>query len=63
MLLEDQLSDAIKHSGAGEFDGDDYGGGVCTIYMYGPSAERLFTVTLSIQKKFRAPAGSYIIKR
>jgi hypothetical protein len=63
MLLEDQLADAIKHSEAGEFDGDEYGGGVCTIYMYGPSAERLFTVTLSILKKFRAPAGSYVIKR
>jgi hypothetical protein len=61
--LEDQLSDAIKRSGAGEFDGDEYGGGVCTIYMYGPSAERLFTVTLPILEKFRAAAGSYVIKR
>ncbi len=61
--LEDELSDAIKHSGAGEFDGDEYGGGVCTIYMYGPSAERLFTVTLPILKKFLAPAGSYVVKR
>jgi hypothetical protein len=61
--LEDQLSDAIKHSGTGEFDGDEYGGGACTIYMYGPSAERLFTVTQPLLKKFSAPAGSYVIKR
>jgi hypothetical protein len=61
--LEDQLSGAIKQSGAGEFDGDEYGGGVCTIYMYGPSAERLFTVTQPMLKKFRSPAGSYVIKR
>ncbi|HYL15656.1 MAG TPA: hypothetical protein VEV41_21660 [Terriglobales bacterium] len=63
IALEDQLSDAIEHAAAGQFDGDEYGGGVCTIYMYGPSAERLFTVTIPILKKFRAPAGSYVIKR
>jgi len=63
VALEHQLSEAIKHSAAGEFDGDEYGGGVCTIYMYGPSAERLFRVTLPILKEFHAPAGSYVIKR
>lgn len=61
--LEDQLSDAIKRSSTGEFDGDEYGGGVCTVYMYGPSAERLFAVVLPVLKKFRAPKGSYVVKR
>ena len=61
--LEDQLSDAIRHSAAGEYDGDEWGGGLCTIYTYGPSAARLFTVTSPILKKFRAPTGSYVIKR
>jgi hypothetical protein len=63
VTLENQLSDAIKNSAVGEFDGDEYGNGVCTIYMYGPSADRLLTVTLPVLKKFRAPAGSYVIKR
>ena len=36
VTLENQLSDAIKNSAVGEFDGDEYGNGVCTIYMYGP---------------------------
>jgi|ERR1051326_2498092 hypothetical protein len=61
--LEDQLSDAIKNSSVGEFDGDEYGNGTCTIYMYGPSAERLFGVALPILKEFRAPLGSYVLKR
>ena len=61
--LEDQLSEAIKKSSAGEFDGDEWGDGVCTIYMYGRSAERLFEVTLPILKKFGAPRGSYVVKR
>jgi hypothetical protein len=61
--LEDQLSDAIKRSSTGEVDGDEYGGGVCTIYMYGPSAERLFAAVSPFLKKFRAPKGSYVVKR
>ena len=31
--LEDQLAAAIKESGAGDFDGDEFGNGFCTIYM------------------------------
>src|SRR5450755_3799135 len=61
--LEDQLSDAIKRSSTGEFDGDEYGGGVCTLYMYGPSAERLFAAVSPVLKKFRAPKGSYVVRR
>ena len=61
--LENQLSAAIKESKAGEFDGDEFGKGVCTIYMYGPSAERLFSVARPILKNSRPPAGSYLIKR
>jgi hypothetical protein len=63
VALENQLSDAIKNSATGDFDGDEYGDGVCTIYMYGPSANRLLTVTQPIFKKFRAPTGSYVTKR
>jgi hypothetical protein len=31
--------------------------------MYGPSAERLFASVSPVLKKFRAPKGSYVIKR
>lgn len=61
--MEDELSAAIEKSDAGEFDGDEFGEGVCTIYTYGPSAERLFSLALPILKKFRPPAGSYAVKR
>jgi hypothetical protein len=61
--LENQLSAAIKESGVGEFDGDEFGKGVCTIYMYGPSAERLLSVARPILKKFHPPTGSYVVKR
>jgi hypothetical protein len=61
--LEDQLIVAIKESGAGEYDGNEIGEGVFTIYTYGPSAERLFAVVRPILKKFRPPTGSFLIKR
>ena len=61
--LEGQLADAITRSSTGEFDGDEYGGGMCTVCMYGPSAERLFVAVLPVLKKFRAPKGSYVVKR
>jgi hypothetical protein len=61
--LEDQLIVSIKESGAGEYDGNEIGEGVFTIYIYGPSAERLFAVVRPILKKFRPPTGSFLIKR
>jgi len=61
--LEHQLSAVIENSSAGEFDGDEYGGGTCTMYMYGPSAERLLALTLPVLIAFHPPAGSYAIKR
>jgi hypothetical protein len=61
--LEDQLANAIKQSSSGDFDGDEYGDGFCTIYMYGPSAERLYTSVQPTLKSFRAASGLYVIKR
>jgi hypothetical protein len=61
--LEEQISAAIDEADAGEFDGNEYGGGACTLYMYGPSAEQLFTIVFPILKTFRPAAGSYVVKR
>jgi hypothetical protein len=61
--LEDQLIRAIKESKAGECDGDEIGAGVFTIYIYGPSAERLFAVVRPALETFRPPTGSFLIKR
>ena len=62
-VLEDQLNLAIKDSKVGEYDGDEVGEGVFTIYIYGSSAERLFAVVRPILKRFRPPTGSFLIKR
>jgi hypothetical protein len=44
--LEDKLTDAIESAAVGEFDGNEIAldGSDGTIFMYGPSADRLFEV-------------------
>src|SRR6266508_2824430 len=61
--LEDRLSTAIKKASAGEFDGDEFGKGVCTLYMYGPDAELLYRTTIQILREYQPAKGSYLIKR
>jgi hypothetical protein len=61
--LEDQLTAAIDSCRAGEFDGDEFGGGFCTLYMYGPNADKLAEAVLPILRQFHAPVGSYVVKR
>ncbi len=61
--VEDQLLSVIESSGAGEYDGNEIGEGFFTLYMYGPSAARLWEAASPVVKAYRAPSGSYVIKR
>jgi hypothetical protein len=61
--LEDKISTVLKKASAGEFDGDEFGKGTCTLYMYGPSAQRLFDVVIPLIKEFHPRKGSYIVKQ
>src|ERR1700733_13311035 len=46
--LEDELSKAIQHSHAGEYDGNEISDATFTMYAYGPSADKLFEIALPI---------------
>lgn len=48
--LEDKLEAAISKSGAGEYDGNEIAvdGSHGSLYMYGPSADKLFEVVKPI---------------
>jgi hypothetical protein len=59
----DLLQKAILANGAGELDGDEFGGNECAIYMYGPDAGRLFAAIQPILRDWQALAGGYAIKR
>ncbi len=60
--LEDALIEAIDESGAGEFDGNEFGGGFATLCMYGPSATKLEKATMPVLTAFHLPVGSYAVK-
>jgi hypothetical protein len=57
--LVEELEAAFDTSGIGEYDGEEFGGGGCTFYMYGPDADRLFAAVEPILKQSSlAPGGS-----
>ncbi|HVR36430.1 MAG TPA: hypothetical protein VMS21_11330 [Methylomirabilota bacterium] len=41
-VLADELAEAIEEREAGDYDGDEFGGGFCKLFMYGPDADKLF---------------------
>jgi hypothetical protein len=61
--LEDRLERSIKAKQAGELDGDEFGEGFCTLYIYGPDADALFNAVESDLRAAPLLAGSYAIKR
>ena len=40
--LQDRLRTAIEAASAGEYDGNEFGGGEAVLYAYGPQADGLF---------------------
>ncbi len=61
--LGDQLGQVIADASAGEFDGDEFGGNKCVLFMYGPDADRLFALIEPILKTTPVAAGGYAVKR
>lgn len=61
--IEEALEDAAEASGAGEYDGHEFGEGQATIYMYGPDADRLAATALGVLRGFDLPKGSTMTKR
>ena len=63
MKLQDEVTAAIDAAGVGEFDGDEWGGNECVLYMYGEDADRLFDAVHPVIAKLPPRSGSYAIKR
>ena len=61
--LQDEVSAAIDSAGVGEFDGDEWGGNECVLYMYGEDADPLFDAVRPVLMKLPPRSGSYAIKR
>jgi hypothetical protein len=61
--LEDELIKAVELAEAGEFDGNDFGQGECTFFMYGPDADVLYMVIEVVLQEFPVARGGHAIKR
>ena len=61
--LQDELEKRITDAGAGELDGDEWGEGECTIFLYGPDADRLWAAVAPVLSRHRFPPGSWALKR
>jgi hypothetical protein len=61
--LEDLLRDAIAEHGVGLFDGEEFGGGRCILFMYGPDADRLFAAVEPILRAALVTRGGFAIKQ
>lgn len=61
--LSRTLEKAIADAGAGDFDGDEFGGGKCLLFMYGPDADRLFTSVIPVLHASPLTRGGWVVKR
>ena len=61
--LTDKISDAIENAEVGEYDGDEYGEGVCRLFMYGPDADKLFEAVKELLVASVLSRDAYAIKR
>lgn len=50
--LEERLGASIEAAEAGEFDGNEFGGGEAVLYMYGPDKDRLWRAIESAAREF-----------
>ncbi len=58
-----ELSRVIAASGAGVFDGDEFGDSECGLFMYGLNADRLFAVVEPLLRNWPPMQGGFALKR
>jgi hypothetical protein len=60
--LKYRLIEAIEAADAGEFDGNEFGGGEVVLYAYGPDANRLFTAMEPQLRAFPARPAHAVLR-
>ncbi len=58
-----KLENLMETTGAGELDGDEWGGGYCKLFLHGPDANSIAAAVLPDLLGFPARPGSYMVKR
>jgi hypothetical protein len=57
------LERVIESTFVGEFDGDEFGEGQCSLYMYGDDADALFAAVEPLLRASRLSRRGYAVKR
>lgn len=58
-----RLERLMEATGAGELDGDEWGGGYCRLFLHGPDANSIVAAVLPDLLEYPARPGSYMVKR
>jgi hypothetical protein len=58
----DQLEAAVTEAGAGEYDGDEFGGGECILFFCGPDIDRLLAVLQPLLRRSPLCRGGHLVR-
>ena len=58
----DELATAVAAAGVGEYDGDELGGGECTLFFVGPDVDRLLGVLRPLLKRSPLCRGAHLVR-
>lgn len=58
----DELAAAVEEAGVGEYDGDELGGGECTLFFCGPDEDKLLTVLRPLLKRSPLCRGAMLVR-
>jgi hypothetical protein len=61
--LAGELEAAVVAAGAGEYDGDEFGGGECTLFFAGKDADKLYAVLAPLLKRAPCARGATILRQ
>jgi hypothetical protein len=61
--MAERVAETVKIEKAGMYDGDEFGNGECTLYLYGPDADRLMMVVSPLFREWELAKGGYAVKR
>ena len=58
----DELAAAVEEAGVGEYDGDELGGGECTLFFCGPDLDKLQAVLRPLLKRSPLCRGAMLVR-
>ncbi|MBM4062772.1 MAG: hypothetical protein FJ265_17005 [Planctomycetes bacterium] len=58
----EQLEAAVTEASAGDYDGDEIGGGECILFFCGPDVDRLLEVLLPLLKRSPLCRGGHLVR-